>query len=1403
MKVSQNGEGFWTCQNEEEIRGSVLASNLHSVVEEGTTVIPSSNQCNGIVKFAGPSARVANRPLETCPKKSLTVELRHPIETNHQPPSSSIQNDFVPNKERHVHNSSRSIELHEVRSEEKAIEPVSKDTYQTCSGHIPDNNLETFDTSLNNLSFWDSLRKENLSATSNMDIQTLMEVEELQDKELEEAQEHRRKCEVEERNSLKAYRKAQRAMMEANSRCSYLYRKRELYSANFRSLMMDNPSMFWSSRPHDHLGTVPNSSNNMPEVNMHVGTSNHQMESDLYAHNQCRYNSNVRSGNVALQNLCDQQEDQHEDDQDLASNPCSEPDASTSDPQKDNAEANVACSQSSDLNMSVDEGDETFPVDHEADEGNLDHQKKEEKYNEKQKHVYDDLRTLDSSQDSLLLEASLRSQLFARLGIKNPLNDRRPGQCSEPATESSAQDDCDDKVKTSMVNLTLSEAEKDQPFDLRGSEREERTISELPVQIKNKYHVEKFCSNYGSPTTDPLNNCFSTEGHHSVRSISFLYPVMRSTFGHMKVVDMISLVQSHTRCQNIHPFYVYDQTSNGVGHYGIKSISMEDTSMDTCFSEVGSYSCYPEIDPLWPLCIFELRGKCNDDECTRQHVRNYSHRNMKNGNATDDQDMASSLGVKSSGATSVSRSLDLLGIAPPSYLVCADILKADLYPYKSILAQTEGRCWQKRFSAALVLSSLLPTSSPSDEPFLHGPGARIESYGSWNRQSSFFHSRHGTMSQLNQHLIDNDESLEVALLSFSQEVNKQKGRIEALKVLARSLETDPKSAVLWIVYLHIYYSNQKSLGKDDMFNYAVEHNEESYELWLMYINSREQLDDRLVAYDNALSALSLHASSPGRDAMHSSECILDLFLQMIHTLCISGKVDKAIDKIYRFPSRKKSDEPHGLFLTDVLTCLSIWDKCIFWVCCVYLVVYKKLPDAVVLQFECQKQFSSIEWVSTHLTVDEKQQAVNLMEMAVDSLALYIDGELLESETTLKAAHMFALNHVRCIAVLESLECSRNLLEKYIKLYPFCLELVLMAARAHELEFSNWSFVGFEEALSNWLEEVPGVQCIWNQYAEYALQNGRCNFVKELMDRWFHSVWKVQGSQHNILDNMDGENSFGLPDPDALICTSSKIDVTFGLLNLSLYKLLQNDHIEAHSATGRALKCASAENYKHCVREHAMFWLTDGSRSKDAPVREVLKILNQYLVDTWALPATELLSRKFIQAIKKPRVQQLVSNLFSPVSVDFSLVNLVLEVWYGPSLLPVVYDKETDLVDLVEAIMEILPANYQLAISLCKLLSKTSSSATVTSSISFWASSILVNALFQTVPVAPEYIWVEAASVLHNLTDIQSISMSFHKRALSVYPFSMKLWESYLNISRITGDGNAVIEAARSRGIELY
>lgn len=35
------------------------------------------------------------------------------------------------------------------------------------------------------------------------------------------------------------------------------------------------------------------------------------------------------------------------------------------------------------------------------------------------------------------------------------------------------------------------------------------------------------------------------------------------------------------------------------------------------------------IDPFWPFCMFELRGKCNDEECQWQHVEHQSWRKSK------------------------------------------------------------------------------------------------------------------------------------------------------------------------------------------------------------------------------------------------------------------------------------------------------------------------------------------------------------------------------------------------------------------------------------------------------------------------------------------------------------------------------------------------------------------------------------------------------------------------------------------------------------------------------------------------------------------------------------------------------------------------------------------------------
>lgn len=44
--------------------------------------------------------------------------------------------------------------------------------------------------------------------------------------------------------------------------------------------------------------------------------------------------------------------------------------------------------------------------------------------------------------------------------------------------------------------------------------------------------------------------------------------------------------------------------------------------------------------------------------------------------------------------------------------------------------------------------------------------------------------------------------------------------LQALSILSRAIEADPKSEILWITYLLIYYGNYKSI-EEDMLSYAV------------------------------------------------------------------------------------------------------------------------------------------------------------------------------------------------------------------------------------------------------------------------------------------------------------------------------------------------------------------------------------------------------------------------------------------------------------------------------------------------------------------------------------------------------------------------------------------------------
>ncbi|KAK7394229.1 hypothetical protein VNO78_14751 [Psophocarpus tetragonolobus] len=1241
----------------------------------------------------------------------------------------------------------------------------------------------------------------NVSERSSLDLESLFSMEELIDKELEEAQEHRHKCEIEERNALKAYLKAQRSLLEANAQCTNLYHKRELYSAKLRSLILNNSGFSWSSGQHQHpdigLGYLPRVGYEMP-------TSSCQRQAEYNDINNPSFDSNNRDINNRHSNTSNH----HVTGANLGSEPCGEPDASTSEPlpQRDNYAADGVYSPSDELDTSANENEEISPSGQVSSHHDTEYHRKQDAMSKSM-----DIDTTsntkfstDNPQDSLLLEAKLRSELFARFAARAKKTGNRCNDV-EPAAERGAENEFgNDKTQVHQyVAVPLSRAEDD---DLKGVENHERSIFLNLSEIQSLQNIGGKSLNVNGGDCSVVQGDMPYQGHHSTNTGNIPPLIFRSAFSNLRGMFPFNSSKLLSKNAFIHANDFQNENATILSSDEMKCSNVPEISMPitigNLLSDDSSYGYSSAVDPFWPLCMYELRGKCNNDECPWQHAKDYGDGITQQ----TDSNNAGRLPLHQQNCNGLAKIPKChKATVLPTYVVGLDTLKADQFAYKPVVGRRNAQCWQKHFTLTLATSNLLGNGLPTDGPLLHGGDERIEVHGAWNKQLSSFHwrSRAGAVA-------DSEQAVEMALLILNQEINKLQGVRKALSILSKALENDPTSVVLWIVYLLIYYGNLKPNEKDDIFLYAVKHCEESYVLWLMYINSRGRLDDRLIAYDTALSVLCQHASATPQDIIHESACILDLFLQMMHCLCMSGNVEKAIERSYGiFPTATKSKEPNHLSLSDVLNCLTVSDKCVFWVCCVYLVIYRRLPDAVLQKFESEKGLLDIEWPFVSLSEDDKEMAIKLVETAVESIDSFVYNESVKSEVNLRSAELFALNHLRCMATLDSRECLRNLRDKYIKLYPSCIELVLASTQIQKLDGDR--FMGFEDAISRWPKEVPGIQCIWNQYIEKAIQNKRIDLAKEIAIRWFQSIGQVQDLLNGGMEITESGNSCGslVLDSKSVSDRSSsdhkQLDIMFGFLNLSLYNFFQNDITAACIAFNKAKSTASCGGLEQCMRKYVMFLVYDAlSLKEDGPDGAIKKILELYMDgSSQELLVPEVLTRKFVENIKKPRVQHLICNILSPVSFDCSLLNLILQSWFGSSLLPNTVSDPKHLVDFVEAIMEVVPHNFQLAIAVCKLLIKQyNSSDSNSASLWFWACSTLVNAILDAIPIPPEYVWVEAAVLLHNAMGSETIFDRFYRRALSVYPFSVMLWRCFYKLYITSGDAKDAVDAAKERGIEL-
>lgn len=886
------------------------------------------------------------------------------------------------------------------------------------------------------------------------------------------------------------------------------------------------------------------------------------------------------------------------------------------------------------------------------------------------------------------------------------------------------------------------------------------------------------------------------------------------------------------------------------------------------------------INPFWPLCNFEHRGKCNNEDCLWQHAKDYNltpSQVLEQLNKYSNDDIDGSFGhheLKSHGnkelqvcsgaigssnfpcrtiveQSAVSRSLlhhstSSYGLKVPVYRIGPHLLKADSPMVGNLIARGTWRFWKLGFCQSFSIPFAIQRLLPSDMPCLHSAAVREWMLGNNSRlptclyTSSAIGKPDDTQKHIFRGLGDVECWLELAIdsMNIDSNIDKSDGRKKALYVLSRAIEINPNSVAVWVAYLHIFYRKEKVIGTDDMFHHAVLHNKCSYELWLLFINSRLQMDQRLEAYKSAITALCQNACADEIRDKSTGPFVLDIVLQMLNFLSMSDCKHKAMlwidELLYCSSENYGKGQSEFISIFTVLPYLRKLDACVLMVCCTYFRVYGKLPKAIVgrLEFEQELPFDVV-WDNCPLSEVSRDNAVKLMDFAVSSLSECCTDDSIESwkndKDALLAVHALVVNHVKFVSAFEGLTSAHNLCCKYKKLYPTCVELISSCIESHCGDDTAGISV-FQESLINWPDNKPGIQCLWNLFVHYALKLKGVDFAKDLSNQWFcdmdqnkmvDSIISLKGAGYRMFNPSDSavdkqgvkeskekrkeaHHFFARTDIDQR-CSSQEL--MFGLLNLAMHRLLNNDAKEAQSAVDQALKVASDDrDVKHCVRGYASLAFSgfpEGFETiKNGFDTRMLQVLDKCFQESQLFPVAKPLSRAFSEKIKKPKIRLFIDNLLGSIHVDSSLLNSVIEVWYGPSLLPKKFGALKELVDFVEGLLELAPANLNLVLSISRLIGQRYNSQSMSSMASLlWASSLLVNSLFQSFPVAPEDTWLEVVNFL-GLLDIDIILEEFYQKALSVHPFSITLWHSFLNFRQRSDDIGGVVEAAKQRGIVL-
>eukprot|EP00898_Chlorokybus_atmophyticus_P001994 jgi/Chlat1/2796/Chrsp187S08764 len=418
-----------------------------------------------------------------------------------------------------------------------------------------------------------------------------------------------------------------------------------------------------------------------------------------------------------------------------------------------------------------------------------------------------------------------------------------------------------------------------------------------------------------------------------------------------------------------------------------------------------------------PLCPYDLRGKCNDKDCAKQHQEQY--------NCTDKQalqDLNNLLdaarehvkGKQVSKARSIQELERLLDSEKSLNMVVfgrrvgfrvkmldaevgmdgllgEEVPKYYLLNHHETAFSTLSDYWFDFGDTAAASSWVLPSVGSSPNPHVRADNsARLAA----NRDQRYYNTGSPAPSPTDmQHAerTGTDED-EVAAL-------------EALKALAKALDIAPQNVAIWWVYLHLFCKRQDATEAAEMLGYGVQYCRFSYELWCFVISNAESvsmLQDisyRAMVWLSASVLLSTgnghrpsdtdssssRALAAGLDSwQHKSACLLDIALRLLAALSMAGQSELALVWVNELVSLAETPpdsrpaaynpspqqvqdpnlaavpaEPHALI--GLLTALHPRDVCVLWLAAAHTVVQGALPQQVAKRLGYQQDLLVIDW----------------------------------------------------------------------------------------------------------------------------------------------------------------------------------------------------------------------------------------------------------------------------------------------------------------------------------------------------------------------------------------------------------------------------------------------------------